>query len=71
MSLSRFVCVNAWLISQPPASPSAGGRRSAHTAPRPRERRARASPCFSRESKTYLVVLYAYRYIAIGYSRVL
>ena len=44
MSLSRFVCVDAWLISQPPASLSAGGRRSAHTAPRPRERRARASP---------------------------
>ena len=44
MSLSCFVCINARFISQPPASLSAGGRRSAHTAPRPRERRARASP---------------------------
>ena len=44
MSLSSFVSVTARLISPSPASPSAGGRRSAHTAPRPRERRARASP---------------------------
>ena len=44
MSLSSLFCVIARLVSPLPSSLRAGERRSAHTAPRPRERRARASP---------------------------